>query len=685
MDNITLARLLDETAALLEIDGADPFRIRSYRRAAEAVEQQTTQLAALATPEADPKALLAIPGIGKGMAANIRDLTSTGSIPLRDELLKKYRPTMLGLLKLPGMGPKTVAMLYEALDIADIDALEAAAKRGDLLTLPRMGQKFTDKLLKGIEDHRKNSSRFRIDVAREHAERIMELIREFPGVETITPAGSLRRGRETCGDLDLLVTGPACEPDVVAAAVEHVATLPVIDKLLARGQNKVSFTLRNNLQVDVRLLPRASYGAALQYFTGSKHHNVALRQRAIKRGLTLSEYALLRLEDNTIVAAATEREIYNALDLDYIPPELRENCGELEAAAAHTLPQLIVRSDIRGDVHMHTFESDGSNSIRDMAEAALARGLEYIAITDHSKLLTMTNGMDDARTVAAAARIRATSLELQADIAEVNAAIAAGRDLSSKTHLASLFQIAQRRANQAHLSFRSEVEESAVGRAAASSPGPLHPNFTILAGIEVDILLDGSVDLEDDTLAQLDIVVASVHSGFSQAGEEITRAHPPRVREPIRADPRPPHRAQGAQARSVPRRSRTASACCRAAWHCSRAQRRARALRPKRHQPAPREGVWLQAYRQHRCALHRRARPHRPWHRAAAPRLAHPRRPHQHAAARAVSRQSAPTAIKENATARRTQRCRHGIRCVPLRPLRGCVFCFSIGPPHALS
>jgi DNA polymerase (family 10) len=171
----------------------------------------------------------------------------------------------------------------------------------------------------------------------------------------------------------------------VAAAVEHVATLPLIDKLLARGQNKVSFTLRNNLQVDVRLLPRASYGAALQYFTGSKMHNVALRQRAIKRGLTLSEYALLRLEDNVIVAAATEQRIYNALDLDYIPPELRENCGEIEAAAKHTLPHLIVRNDIRGDLHMHTTESDGSNSIREMAEAAIARGLEYIAITDHSK------------------------------------------------------------------------------------------------------------------------------------------------------------------------------------------------------------------------------------------------------------------------------------------------------------
>jgi DNA polymerase (family 10) len=490
MDNITLARLLDETASLLEIDAADPFRVRSYRRAAEAVEQQTTQLASLATPDADPKVLLAIPGIGKGMAANIRDLASTGTMPLREELLAKYKPTMLELLRLPGMGPKTVAMVYSALGVADIDALEEAAKRGDLLPLPRMGQKFTDKLLKGIEDYRRNSSRFRIDVARGHAERISELIRQFPGIDKITPAGSLRRGRESVGDLDLLVTGPACEPEVVAAAVEHVATLPLIDKLLARGQNKVSFTLRNNLQVDVRLLPRASYGAALQYFTGSKMHNVALRQRAIKRGLTLSEYALLRLEDNVVVAAASEEEIYNALDLDYIPPELRENCGELEAAANHTLPKLIVRSDLRGDLHMHTTESDGANSIREMAEAAIQRGLEYIAITDHSKNLAMTNGMDDTRTLTHAARIRQVSDDLADEFA-------AGRGPQWARY------------------------ERRLRDLEPNTQKPTVP-FRLLAGIEVDILLDGALDLDDETLAQLDIVVASVHSGFNQTEEEVT-------------------------------------------------------------------------------------------------------------------------------------------------------------------
>lgn len=454
MDNITMARLLDETAALLEIDAADPFRVRSYRRAAEAVEQQTTPLATLVD---DPKQLLAIPGIGKGMATNIVSLVLNGSMPLRDELLTKYKPSMLDLLRLPGMGPKTVALMWSALEISTLDELETAAKAGHLSKLPRFGQKQVDKLLKGIEDAKKNSGRYRIDSAAEIAETISNLIREFPGIETITPAGSLRRGKESVGDLDLLVTGPACEPDVVSAAVEHVASLPLIDTLLARGQNKVSFTLRNQLQVDVRLLPRASYGAALQYFTGSKMHNVLLRQKALKRGYTLSEYALARMNpqegESAIVAAATEEEIYAAMGMQWIPPELRENCGELELAETNALPQLITLDDIRGDVHMHTTATDGSFSIREMAEAALLRGRSYIAITDHSKNLAMTNGLDDARALDHIRAIHAVDKEMEGRI-------------------------------------------------------------RVFAGIEVDILQDGSLDLEDDTLAQMDVVIGSIHSAF---------------------------------------------------------------------------------------------------------------------------------------------------------------------------
>jgi DNA polymerase (family 10) len=458
MDNRSIAQLLAETADLLEIAAGDPFRIRSYRRAAEAVENSTEQLSSFV---ASPERLLAIQGIGKGMAANIQEIETRGSLKLRDELLTKYRPSMLELLKLPGMGPKTVAMLWESLQVGDIDQLQAAIDAGQLATLPRFGQKLIEKLARGITEHRKNSGRFLLDDAEAAAERLTLYLKQFPGIEEVMPAGSLRRGRETVGDLDLLVTGPACAEDAVAAAVEYTAAYPPLVELLAKGQNKVSFRLRSGLQIDVRLLPRASYGAALQYFTGSKMHNVTLRQRALKRGYTLSEYALARLADGAVVAAASEEEIYGALGMDWIPPELRENQGEIEAAAEHRLPRLIEASDIRGDVHMHTVATDGRNTILEMAEAAIARGYEYMAITDHSKNLTMVNGLNDQR-----------ALE--------------------------------------HLKQIREVDARMEGR------------IRVLTGIEVDILGDGEIDMSAEVLAQMDVVIASVHSLFQQPKEQMT-------------------------------------------------------------------------------------------------------------------------------------------------------------------
>jgi DNA polymerase (family 10) len=277
----------------------------------------------------------------------------------------------------------------------------------------------------------------------------------------VTPAGSLRRGRETVGDLDLLVTGPACQPEHTAAAVEYVAAYPGIHDLIAKGENKVSFHLASGMQVDVRLLPSDSYGAALQYFTGSKAHNVSLRQRALKMGYTLSEWALARLDDGSTVAAATEEDIYAALGMDWMPPELRENLGEIEAAANHALPRLVELADIQGDVHMHTTATDGRNSIREMAEAALARGYRYIAITDHSKNLAMTNGLDETRALEHIRRIR-------------------------------------------------EVDAQMEGR------------IRVFTGIEVDILPDGALDLDDEVLAQMDVVIASVHTRLEQSREEMT-------------------------------------------------------------------------------------------------------------------------------------------------------------------
>jgi DNA polymerase (family 10) len=458
-----MARLLAETADLLEIDGGDGFRIRSYRRAADAAEQTTVDLMAAAV---DTARLLEIPGIGKGMAANLQAIAATGTLPLRDQLLTKYGAGLLELLKLPGMGPKTVALLWAAAKIAGIDQLAEAIEAGRLAGLPRMGEKQIEKLRKGIDDYRRSAGRFRIDVAEEAAGRIAAWLLTFAGIERVTPAGSLRRGRETVGDLDLLATGPACAPQHTAAAVEHVAAYPGIHDIIAKGENKVSFHLSDGLQVDVRLLPSASYGAALQYFTGSKAHNVALRQRALKMGYTLSEWALARLVpispgDNLTVAAATEQEIYAALALDWIPPELRENLGEIEAAARHALPRLIEQADLRGDLHMHSTATDGHNSIREMAEAALACGYRYIAITDHSKNLAMTNGLDEKRALEQVDCIRAVDRQMEGRI-------------------------------------------------------------RVFTGIEVDILADGSVDLDDEVLAQMEIVIASVHTRFEQGREEMT-------------------------------------------------------------------------------------------------------------------------------------------------------------------
>jgi DNA polymerase (family 10) len=458
MDNPTMARLLAETADLLEIDGGDGFRIRSYLRAAEAAEQTTVDLVAAAP---DTARLLEIPGIGKGMAANLQAIAATGTLPLREELLARYGAGLLELLKLPGMGPKTVALLWDAAKIASIDQLAEAIEAGRLAGLPRMGQKQIEKLRKGIDDYRRSAGRYRIDVAEEAAQRIAAYLLIFPGIEKVTPAGSLRRGRETAGDLDLLVTGPACAPEHTAAAVEYVAAYPGIHDLIAKGENKVSFHLEGGLQVDVRLLPSASYGAALQYFTGSKAHNVALRQRALKMGYTLSEWALARLDDDSTIAAATEEEIYAALGMDWMPPELRENLGEIEAAARHALPRLIERADLKGDLHMHTNESDGRNTIREMTDAALACGYRYIAITDHSKNLAMTNGLDEKR---------------------------------------ALKQI-----QQVH-----EVDRQMEGR------------IRVFTGIEVDILADGALDLDDEVLAHMEIVIASVHTRFEQSREEMT-------------------------------------------------------------------------------------------------------------------------------------------------------------------
>ena len=458
LDNKAIAHVFYETADLMEVNGDDSFRIRSYRRAAEALEGHPQQVSELLD---EPKNMLGIPGIGKGMAANIQELCREGKLSQHQELLQKYRPSMLELLKIQGLGPKTIALLWSAFQVSDLAGVEQLARDGKLRELPRMSEKSEQKILKAIEDYRRISGRFLLDEADRTAEKLTEHLQQVEGIEKITPAGSLRRGRETVGDLDVLITGPCCMNEQQRAAlIEEILRFPGIVQVLAKGDNKVSFKLRSGMQVDVRMLPAESYGAAMQYFTGSKNHNVTLRQRALKMGFTLNEYGLSRLDDNHRVAGTTEEEIYNTLNLDFIPPELRESCGEIEAAAEHRLPKLITVEELRGEVHMHTVETDGRCTIDEMAQAARQRGYQYIAITDHSKNLAFANGLDDKRAVEHIARIRAANEQTE--------------------------------------------------------------GITIMAGIEVDILADGTLDLSDAVLELMDVVVASVHSAFNQEPGQMT-------------------------------------------------------------------------------------------------------------------------------------------------------------------
>lgn len=459
MDNKAVANILYETADLMEINGDDSFRVRSYRRAAEAIEALPDQVADLLA--AGEKKLLEVPGLGKAMVGHIKELLQTGKLKMHAELLEKYHPSMLQLLKIQGLGPKTIALIWSAYKVSDLDGVAKLAREGKIRELPRMGEKAEQKILKSIETYRQIAGRFCLDDADRTAEKLIAHLQGIEGIEKITPAGSLRRGRETVGDLDVLITGPACCHETKRAEIiAHIVRMPGILDVLAQGDNKVSFKLRNQMQVDVRLLPPDSFGAAMQYFTGSKSHNVALRQRALKMGLTLSEYGLTELEGGRRVAGETEEEIYEKLGLDYIAPELRENCGEIEAAAAHTLPALVSLSDIRGDVHMHTVETDGRCTIEEMALAARDRGYEYMAITEHSKNLAFANGLDDNRAIEHMRRIREADRQLE--------------------------------------------------------------GIKIFAGIEVDILGDGSLDLSDSVLEQMDLVIASVHSHFNQEPAQMT-------------------------------------------------------------------------------------------------------------------------------------------------------------------
>jgi DNA polymerase (family 10) len=453
MDNKQIARILRETASLLQIDGAIIGRYRSYEKAAELIDSLPESVEQLV---ATPEKLTELPGIGDRMVEHLQEIVKTGDYSLRKKLLKKYPETILELLDLQSLGPKKVAFLWSKFKAGSVAGVEKLAKEGKLRDLPGFGEKSEQNILKAVEVFKKSSGRFLISRGEEAAAEIAAYIKKAgKGVESVTPAGSLRRGKETVGDLDLLVTlaaGHTKQKEVDAIAA-HILKFPGIDQTLAHGENKVSFTLQDGLQVDVRLLEKANFGAALLYFTGSKEHNVALRGRANDMGLTLNEYQLATLGAEKHVAGRTEEEIYAKLKMEFVPPELRENTGEIAVAEKYELPKLIELRDIKGDLQMHTTASDGKNSIEEMAAAARELGHEYIAITDHSKAVTVANGLDEKRMAAHIKKLRA-------------------------------------------------ADEKGLG-------------IRVLAGSEVDILKDGSLDYSDEILAQLDVVVCSIHSYFN--------------------------------------------------------------------------------------------------------------------------------------------------------------------------
>jgi DNA polymerase (family 10) len=454
MENKELARILWETGDLMEIAGEDSFRIRSYRNGATAIEGQVESISSILK---DPdRKVTDIPGIGKGLAFVLKEIEETGTCERRLELLKRFPVASLEFLKIQGLGPKGVALLFQHFQITSIDDLEKLCQEHKLRDLPRMGSKLEEKILRSIAQYKERSGRFLLSFADRTAGELAALINELYGIDAVTPAGSLRRGRETVGDLDILVTGRNAE-----AALEKVATYPRVQEVLGRGANKTSVKLgREGLQVDVRALPRESFGAALQYFTGSKEHNVAIRTRAVKMGLTLNEYGLFQLGSGERVAGETEQQVYQALGLDWIPPEMRENQGEIELAAAHNLPLLVELGQIRGDLHMHTLATDGKGTLEEMAEAARALGYEYIAITDHSKALAMANGLDETRVVAFARQVR-------------------------------------------------DLDHSGLG-------------IRVFSGLECDIMKDGTMDIASDALAELDFVIGSVHNNMSMESAEMT-------------------------------------------------------------------------------------------------------------------------------------------------------------------
>jgi DNA polymerase (family X) len=462
MDKAAIVDTLEKIATLLELKEENVFKIRAYQNAARSIETWGGSAADLA----DDETLANIPGIGKGIAGVVKELVLTGTSPVHEALRSEFPADILELFTLPGLGAKKVKALHEQLRISSITQLQEACEAGHVAKLPGFGRTTQEKLCKAIADRAKHAGSFQFGAVAAEAELLRDDLRALDEVLLVEIAGSYRRRKEIVRDLDFIVATNA--PDIVTQAfVSH----PLVESVMVQGATKTSVRLRSGIQADLRVVQGQEYPFALSYFTGSKEHNVVLRNRALQRGWTLNEYRLApapidpaakkkRQAATTIPEIHDEPELYRALDLDYIPPELRENCGEIEAAAEHRLPKLIEKENIRGTFHCHTTASDGRNSLEEMVTAAEELGFQYLGIADHSRSLVQAHGLDVA--------------QLRAQMAAI------------------------RRLNEQRTGFR------------------------IFAGVECDILRDGSLDYDDDLLAQLDFVVASVHSSFGMPEAEMT-------------------------------------------------------------------------------------------------------------------------------------------------------------------
>ena len=449
--NADIAAIFDEMADLLEIEGANPFRVRAYRNAARTVQGLGRDAATLVEEQFD---LTRLPGIGKDLAAKIAEIVRTGRCAELSKLHKSTPVALSLLLKIPGLGPKRVSTLHKELGVNTPKQLQRALRQGRLRELTGFGEKIEQRILEAIEAQLQKKRRFTLATATEYAEPLVRYLKKVKGVKDVVIAGSYRRAKETVGDLDIVATATRTSP-----VMQRFTSYDEVKKVVSQGKTRTTVILKCGLQVDLRVVEQVSLGAALQYFTGSKAHNIAIRRLGQQRGLKINEYGVFKGEKR--VAGKTETSVYAAVDLRYIPPELRENRGEIEVARRRQPPRLVELSDLKGDLHSHTHASDGNNTIEEMAMAAHERGLQYLAITDHSKGLTVTHGLDK----------RALLKQLE-EIDRVNDAL---------------------------------------------------KHIQLLKGIEVEILEDGSLDLPDSVLGQLDLVIGAIHGKFDLPAAKQTR------------------------------------------------------------------------------------------------------------------------------------------------------------------